>query len=292
MTGSDPKSDPSSDPKVATHTTNGKFAQKLLINRFVPKIIPVVIQPINPPIIANVMGVQDILSSRQTVILKESVIDDARSCVHIFWGTSGKVSRTSRDDAMPRKISSDENSRLSSQGPNFIGNYVYSTRTGNQDISSPSHPSIAKRGRNADLLDTSINKFSAVNDHYTSYFSGGIGLQAVSAEVADINPRKRMNFTSNSVLGENPKFVDLKLSPAHTMDKPKSVIGPATIAGGLTEQSDWLASRHRIAEVTVVRVSEVQANRDYIKNSGFETSIFFELENTQLTRQDQNIQLT
>ena len=238
------------------------------------------------------MGVQDILSSRQTVIPKESVIDEARSCAHIFWETSGKVRQTSRDDAMPRKISSDENSRLSSQVPNCIGNSVYPTRTGNQDIFSPSHPSITKRGRNAEPFDTSINEFSALNDHYTSYFSGVIGLQAVSAEVADMNPRERMNFTSNSVLGETPKFVDLKLSPAHTMDKPKSVIGPATIAGGLTEQSDWLASRHRIAEVTVVRVSEVQANRDYIKNSGFETSIFFELENTQLTRQDQNIQLT
>ena len=40
---SDPKRDPSSDPKVATHTTNRKFAHKLLISTFVPKIIPVVI---------------------------------------------------------------------------------------------------------------------------------------------------------------------------------------------------------------------------------------------------------
>ena len=43
VTGSDPKSNPSSNPKADTHITDGNFARKLLINRFVPKIIPVVI---------------------------------------------------------------------------------------------------------------------------------------------------------------------------------------------------------------------------------------------------------
>ena len=49
VTGSNPKSDPISNPKVAPHTTNGNFAQKLLISRFVSNIIPVVIQPIKLP---------------------------------------------------------------------------------------------------------------------------------------------------------------------------------------------------------------------------------------------------
>ena len=44
------RSDPSSDPRVATYTTNRNFTQKLLISRFVPKIIPVVIRPINPSV--------------------------------------------------------------------------------------------------------------------------------------------------------------------------------------------------------------------------------------------------
>ena len=43
VTGSDPKSDLSNDPKAATHITNINFAPKLLISRFVPKIIPVVV---------------------------------------------------------------------------------------------------------------------------------------------------------------------------------------------------------------------------------------------------------
>ena len=229
------------------------------------------------------MGVQDIWSRRQTVHLKANVTDAARSCTRISWGTSGKVNRTNRDDAKPRDISCDKTSRFSSKGLSCIGNSVSPTWTGNQDIFSPSHPSIAKRGRNAEPLDASINGFSAENGHCTSFFSGVIFLEAVSAEVCDVNPRKRMNLASNSVLGKTPKFVDLVLSPAHTTDELKSVIGRTTRAEGLTDKSDWLASRHRIAEVTEGKVSEVQAYRDYIKNSEFETRNVFERENIQLT---------
>ena len=50
------------------------------------------------------------------------------------------------------------------------------------------------------------------------------------------------------------------LSPAHTSDKLKSIFAPATKAVGLTDNSDGLVSRHRIAEVTADRVSE--ANMD------------------------------
>ena len=121
-----------------------------------------------------------------------------------------------------------------------------------------------------------------------SYFSGVIGVEIVSAEVADVNPRKRMNFTSNSVFGENPKFVDLGLSPAHTADKLKSIFAPATRTGWLTDKSDGLASRHRIEEITTDRLSEAKAYRDYIQNSEFETMNIFEQE----TRLTENIQMT
>ena len=75
-----------------------------------------------------------------------------------------------------------------------------------------------------------------------------------------------MNFVSNTVLGESPKFVDLRLSAAHTADKLKSVIGPATRFRRLTDNSDGLTSRHGIAKVTADRVSEAKAYSDYIKN--------------------------
>ena len=121
--------------------------------------------------------------------------------------------------------------------------------------------------------------------------SGKIGLEVVSGEVADINARKRMNFLSNSVLDETPKFVDLGLSPAHKTDKLKSVIGQTTRSGEFKDNSDWIASRHRIAEVTEEKLSKVQAYSNYIKNSEFGTEDVFERENIQLNRQDQNIQL-
>ena len=90
-------------------------------------------------------------------------------------------------------------------------------------------------------------------------------METVSAEVADVNPSERMNFASNSVFGETPKFVDLGLSPAHTVDKLKSIFVPSTRAGELADNSNGLASSHGIAKVTDDRVSEAKAYSDYIK---------------------------
>ena len=89
-------------------------------------------------------------------------------------------------------------------------------------------------------------------------------METVSAEVADFNPRERMNFARNSVFGKTPKFVDLRLSPSHTADKPKSIFVPDTIPGGLTDKSIGITSRHHIAEVAADRVSEAKAYSDYI----------------------------
>ena len=100
-----------------------------------------------------------------------------------------------------------------------------------------------------------------------------------------------MNFANNSVLGKTPKFVDLGLSPTHTVDKLNFSSAPATRSGGLTDKSNWITSRHRIAEVTEGRLSKVQAYSDYIKKSEFETRNVFERKNIQMTRQDQNIQM-
>ena len=141
---------------------------------------------------------------------------------------------------------------------------------------SPSNPSTARRGGNDEPFDASIKVFSAVNVQSTSYFNDVSGVETVSAEVADVNPLEKMNFASNSVFGITPKFVDLGLFPAHTADKLKSVIVPATRAGGLTDNSDGLTYRHRIAEVTADRVRKAKVYSDYIKKSEFETINIFE----------------
>ena len=107
--------------------------------------------------------------------------------------------------------------------------------------------------------------------------SGVSGVETVSTEVTDVNSGERMNFASISVFRETPNFVDSGISPTHTADKLKSIFALATRAGGLTDNSDRLTSRHRIAEVTADRVSEAKAYSDYIKNSEFETMNVFEL---------------
>ena len=99
----------------------------------------------------------------------------------------------------------------------------------------PSHPSIAKRGRNADPFNASIDVSLAVNCPSTSYSSGIIGFEAVLREVANVNACKRMNFASNSALSKTPKFVDLGLSPANTADKLNSVFAPANRSKGLMD---------------------------------------------------------
>ena len=126
-----------------------------------------------------------------------------------------------------------------------------------------------KGGRNDAPFDASIDGFSAVNEHSTSYFSGVSSAETVSAEVAGFNPCERVNFASNSVLGKNPKFMDLGVSPAHTADKLKSIFVPATRVGGLTDNSDRLSFSHGIANVTADRASEAKFYSDYIKNYEF-----------------------
>ena len=96
-----------------------------------------------------------------------------------------------------------------------------------------------------------------------------------------------MNFASNPVLGESPKFVDLRLSTAQTADKLTSIIVPTTRSGGLTDNSDGLMSSHGISKVAADRVSEAKAYSDYIKNSDFETMKVFEFENNSVTRLNQ-----
>ena len=68
-------------------------------------------------------------------------------------------------------------SRASCGSPSFVVTYISPTRIGNQNIFSPSNSSTARRGRNAEPFDASINQFLAVNGHSTSYFSGVSGTE-------------------------------------------------------------------------------------------------------------------
>ena len=293
MDGSNPKSYSSvathpTNSVSATHTTNGILTQKLFIN----PTIQAVVQSITLLIVAGVEVAQESLSPRQTSLPQANVTDAARLCAHIFR-TTGNISGTERDHATPRDASSSETrSRASCQSRTFVATSVSPTQIGNQDIFSPSNPSTARRGRNAEPFKASINGFSAVNEHSVSCFSGVSGVLTVSDEVAEVNLCERMNFASYSVFGETPKFVDLGLSPAHTADKLKSIFALTTRAGELTDKCNRLRSRHCIAEVRTDRVSEAKAYSDYTKISEFETMNVFERGNNSETRLNQNIQMT
>ena len=93
-----------------------------------------------------------------------------------------------------------------------------------------------------------------------------------------------MNFASNPVLGENPKFVDLWHSTVNTADKLIYAFIPVTRAEGLMNHSKWHAYRHHIAEVTAYRVSKAKPYINYMKNPEFETRNAFERKNIQLNR--------
>ena len=81
--------------------------------------------------------------------------------------------------------------------------------------------------------------------------------------------------------------MDLRLSTAHTADKLKSAIGPATRVRGLMDSSDRLTYRHHIAKVIADRVSEAKAYSDYIKKYEFETMKVFEFKDNSGTRLNQ-----
>ena len=123
----------------------------------------------------------------------------------------GKVSGTERDGATPRDASSSEmNSILSLQSPSFVVTSVFTAKFRDKDIFSPRHPnSIIKIDRSADPFDVCIIGSSAKNSDSTSFFSHLVGLKEVSREVVNDVATKRMNFVSNPVFVETPKFVDL-----------------------------------------------------------------------------------
>ena len=78
------------------------------------------------------------------------------------------------------------------------------------------------------------------------------------------------------------------LLTAHTANKLKSGISPATRVRGLTDISDGLASRHGIVKVTADRVSEAKAYSDYIENSEFEImKVFIYAYMTQMSSNDE-----
>ena len=193
------------------------------------------------------LGAQDGLSPRQTFLLQTNVTDSARSCARIYR-TPGKLSGTERDATTPRDASfSKTNSILSLQIPSVVVTFVSPSQFKDQDIVSPRHSgSIVKSYRSSEPFDAHIDGSPAKNSDYTRFFSHSVGLEAVYREVAYVDASERMNFASNPVLSETPKFVNLRILIVNTVDKLNSIFAPVTKSEGMTDHSNWFASRHRI----------------------------------------------
>ena len=168
----DAVSDPKSDSLVATHTndrnkgkitdadtTNVNSPHKLILNRLIPKIIPVAIHPIDNTITEDVAGIGETLDVCQTVLSKEIATEVTCSGVRIFQ-THREVSRTGRDGTIPQdRITVVANVRLTS--PVQICHITTDSPSWNrnQDIINPIGPISPQWIKNADKLKTSIEEF-------------------------------------------------------------------------------------------------------------------------------------
>ena len=94
----DAKIDPKIDQVVDTHTsdekerkvtdtdiTKGNSPHKLLINRLIPDIIPVVILPIDQMIVEDAAGSGKTLHACRMILSKHIVTDVTSSAAHFFW---------------------------------------------------------------------------------------------------------------------------------------------------------------------------------------------------------------
>ena len=80
-----------------------------------------------------------------------------------------------------------------------------------------------------------------------------------------------MNFRSDTVLSENPNFMNFGLSPVNTTDKLGSVIAPTIRVGITTNFSDWLQPWHDIEETKADGVIETKSRNHYNFKSDYET---------------------
>ena len=84
-----------------THTTNGYYPHKLLINRLIPDITPSTIPPIEQTIPDDSAVSGEILHARRSTLLKEIVLDAAFSAARIFR-TPADVIRHGTDGTTPQ----------------------------------------------------------------------------------------------------------------------------------------------------------------------------------------------
>ena len=151
------------------------------------------------------------------------------------------------------------------------GTSVPPTRTGVQEIISPSGPISTMEVRNDQPFHTSINVNSAKNGDPTPTFSKLIGRELSNESSADIYSHCRVNFTRDAALTKIPNFMNLGLSSVQTSDELGSFNIPATRIRRPTDVSNWLPSGHLIGVVTADRMNRTRSEKNYSSKTYFET---------------------
>ena len=217
------ESDPKSDQVVATHTsdrkkrkvtdadtTNGNYPHKLLINRTIPVIIPLIYPPIADGVVASIVT----LHARQTISLKEIFTDVARSGARVFQDPA-VVNRKDTERKIRRFGSTCRSPTIFSSLLWIGGGSSFSpTRIGSQKISIPSASIVPVEVRNAQPLHTSIHINSAKLRDPTPNFSEEIRRKISNDSSADVYSRCWMNFTRDAVLTKSQNFINLGYRPS------------------------------------------------------------------------------
>ena len=259
----DAEIDTNSNPKVATHTSygkkikvtdtgtiNGNYPHKLLISRIILEIIPVIVPPFNQTNADEVVASGSTFHAVRAALHKEIVMGLARSAARILkdppvvnWKDAGSTTpQYINTVGMP--------SRATTPVRIGTGPSVPPISIRIQDIEGPRRSVIPQEVSNVDPPDASINRISSKNRDPTPTWSKVIGRKFANKSIADVYPRSRMNFASDTVLSKSPNFMDLGMLSVNTTDNLGSVFAPTTRIGPATHGSNWLPRSHFISEAT------------------------------------------
>ena len=146
---------------------------------------------------------------------------------------------------------------------NGTGPYVPPIIIGRQNIEGPRWSIIPTEVRNSKPLNASINIFPAKHRYPKPSWIKFIASITFTNETANVYARIRMNFRSDTVLFENPNFMDFRLSSITTTDELGPVFVTTTRIGSPTDGTNWLLLGHDISEATVDIVSRTKTKNQY-----------------------------
>ena len=268
----DAKSDPKSNSLVApptsdieeikitdTETINGCSPHTLLTNREIPAIIHGVIPMVKQTTADRFPTIRRDLHAVRVVIHKEIIMGVTRSTTGVIKDPPVVNCKEASRPILVDKNTVEIPPRTTTQVLTVIGPSAPPIGIGSYDIEGRRQSITLNEGRNAEPLDASINIFPDKHRYPTPGWSKIVGSKVVTDKSANVYARGRMNFKSDTVLSENPNFINFRLSPVNTTDKLGSVIVPTTRVGSPINGSYWLQPGPHIEEATADRVSKTKA---------------------------------